>query len=155
MLCLTRKTDYSLIALGYLAERQNRVVSAREISRAFDLPEALLMNILKKLQGKKILSSTRGKHGGYRIAADLDQISLYELIRVLEGKVEAGCDHDELPTSSRHGWKPAPIRAIHSKLMRFLHEVTLSDLVLPGRRIDVPLEALSSARPAAVEVSSI
>jgi DNA-binding IscR family transcriptional regulator len=82
----------------------------------------------------------------------LDQISLYELIRVLEGKVEAGCDHDETPTSSRRGWKPAPIRAIHSKLMGFLHEVTLSDLVLPGRRIDVPLEALKNARPATIDV---
>jgi iron-sulfur cluster assembly protein len=49
MLCLTRKTDYALIALGYLAERQDRVVAAREISRAFELPEALLMNILKRL----------------------------------------------------------------------------------------------------------
>ncbi|MGA3065853.1 MAG: Rrf2 family transcriptional regulator [Tepidisphaeraceae bacterium] len=153
MLCLTRKTDYALIALGYLAERQDRVVAAREISRAFELPEALLMNILKRLQGQGILQSTRGKNGGYRIGADLDGISLYELIRVLEGKVEPGCEHDELPMSSRRGWKPAPIRAIQSKLMGFLREIALSDLVLPGRRIDVPLEALKSGRPAAIALS--
>jgi Rrf2 family protein len=149
MLCLTRKTDYALIALGYLAERQDRVVSAREIARGFNLPEALLMNILKSLQGDGILRSTRGKHGGYRIAGDLEEISLYELIRVLEGKVEPGCDHEEAAARVRGNWKPAPIRAIQSKMMQFLRDVTLADLVLPGRRIDVPVEALSGARAAA------
>ncbi len=143
MLCLTRKTDYALTALGYLAERQDRVVSAREIARAFNLPEALLMNILKSLQGDAILQSTRGKRGGYQIACDLDGVSLYQLIQILEGKVEPGCDHEDMPGVGRRGWKPAPIRAIQSKLMQFLRDVALSDLVLPGRRIDVPLEALS------------
>ena len=33
-----------------------------------------------------------------------------------------------------------PLLAVHSKLMRFLKDVKLSDLVLPGRRIDVPVE---------------
>ena len=146
MLCLTRKTDYALIALGYLAERQDRVVSALEIARAFALPEALLMNILKSLQGDGILQSTRGKRGGYRIAGDLDEISLYELIRVLEGKVEPGCDHEEASVIGRRGWKPAPIRAIQTKMMQFLRDMTLADLVLPGRRIDVPVEALSGAK---------
>lgn len=150
MLCLTRKTDYALIALGYLAERTDRVVSAREIAQGFDLSVALLMNILKNLQTHGILQSTRGTRGGYRIAADLDDVSLYKLINVLEGKVVPGCDHEEPPTHDRRGWKPAPIRAIHAKLMQFLRDVTLADLVLPGRRIDVPLEALKGARPALV-----
>jgi Rrf2 family protein len=150
MLCLTRKTDYALIALGYLAERPNRVVSAREIARGFNLPEALLMNILKKLQGNGLLQSTRGKRGGYRIGCDLDEVSLYELIQVLEGKVEPGCDHEDSLGSAGRGWKPAPIRAIQAKMMQFLREVNLADLVMPGRRIDVPLEALRSARAALV-----
>jgi hypothetical protein len=34
--------------------------------------------------------------------------------------------------------------------MQFLREVNLADLVMPGRRIDVPLEALRSARAALV-----
>ena len=97
MLCLSRKTDYALIALGYLAERQEQIVSAREVAVAYSLPQALLMNILKRLQQHRIVVSTRGMKGGYRIGTDLDAVSLHELIRILEGKVEPGCDHDHDP----------------------------------------------------------
>ena len=47
MLSLSKKTDYALIALAYLAERPGRVASAREIAAARNLPAALLMNILR------------------------------------------------------------------------------------------------------------
>ena len=52
------------------------------------------MNILKKLQQHGILTSTRGVQGGYRLGVDLTDVSLFESIRILEGKVEPGCDHE-------------------------------------------------------------
>jgi len=149
MLCLTRKTDYALIALGHLAERQTNVVSAREIAAAHGLPLALLMNILKALQKHGIVRSTRGVRGGYVLGAHLDEVSLHELIRVLEGKVEPGCDHEDEPDGPKtviHGADHAPIQALHYKLMQFLHDVSLADLVLPGRRIDIPAERLRARR---------
>jgi Rrf2 family protein len=150
MLCLSRKTDYALIALGYLAERQGQVVSAREVAVAYGLPPALLMNILKRLQKHGIVLSTRGTRGGYRIiGADLDAVSLHELIRILEGKVEPGCSHEDQPdgpVTVRAGSAQAPIQALHYKLMQFLHDVSLADLVMPGRRIDVPAEVLRRAK---------
>jgi Rrf2 family protein len=145
MLCLSRKTDYALIALGYLAERPGDVVSAREIAGVYDLPAALLMNILKTLQRHGIVASTRGASGGYRLAGKTDQVSLHDLIRILEGKVEPGCDHDSEPQGPKA--VHAPIQALHFKLMQFLHDVSLADLVLPGRRIDVPAEVLRRPRP--------
>jgi Rrf2 family protein len=145
MLCLSRKTDYALIALGHLAERPGRVVSANEIASTHQLSKALMMNILKTLQKHRIVNSTRGTLGGYTIGSDLGALSLHELIRVLEGKVEPGCHHEDEPggpMSVRSGSAQAPIQALHYKLMQFLHDVTIADLVLPGRRIDVPAEAL-------------
>jgi Rrf2 family protein len=149
MLCLTRKTDYALIALGHLAQRQDEIVSAREMAAAYDLPPALLMNILKTLQKNGVLSSVRGVSGGYQILTDLQRVSLFDLIRILEGKVEPGCDHDHEPggpRSQRRGAVQAPIQALHFKLMQFLHDVSLADLVMPGRRIDVPAQMLQGSR---------
>jgi Rrf2 family protein len=158
MLCLSRKADYALIALGHIAERPGKVVSAREVAEAYDLPQALLMNILKTLHNKGILQSIRGARGGYLLGADLGRISLYDLIGHLEGKVEAGCDHEhdhdgKSTKSGRHGAGSiqAPIQALHYKLMQFLHDVMLADLVLPGRRIDVPIEMLKAAKTPAAE----
>jgi Rrf2 family protein len=149
MLCLSRKADYALVALGYLAERPDLVISAKDVASAYSLPRALLMNILKSLQKHRLVVSTRGKKGGYRIGSDLDAVSLHELIRILDGKVEPGCDHEhepQGPVSVRGGSAQAPIQALHYKLMQFLHDVSLADLVLPGRRIDVPAEMLRRAK---------
>jgi len=141
MICLSRKTEYALLALGYLAERPGEIVAASVLARAYALPTALLMNILKTLQQHRLLQSRRGVHGGYQLGADLERLSLHDLIRMLEEKVEAGGEHDRTRDSAR-----APIAALHYKLMRFLRDVTLADLVLPGRRIDVPVEVLKIDR---------
>jgi len=141
MICLSRKTEYALLALGYLAERPGEIVAARDLAGAYALPTALLMNILKTLQQHRLLRSRRGVHGGYQLEADLERLSLHDLIRMLEGKVQAGCDHNR-----GRGSAQAPIAALHFKLMRYLRDVTLADLVLPGRRIDVPVEVLKIDR---------
>jgi Rrf2 family protein len=136
MLALSKKTDYALLSLAFLAEQANRVASAREIAAGFNLPVGVVMNILKCLQQNKILQSTRGVKGGYRIAADLSQVSLYDLVAIVDRSGEnCDCAYD-LESRTQQG----PVEALHLRLVRFLKDVKVSDLVLPGRRIDVPLE---------------
>jgi len=155
MLCLSKKTEYALAALSHLAERTHKASSAREISDAYGLPPALLVKILKCLQTHGILLSTRGIRGGYRIVADLDETSLFDLVAIMEcpdrpGE-ECGClDHSVEPTlrlrSSRPQSAHGPAAALQYKFFRFLKDVKLSDLVLPGRRIEVPAERLFAAK---------
>jgi DNA-binding IscR family transcriptional regulator len=99
--------------------------------------------------------STRGANGGYRIVADLNEAKLFDLVAMMEcpdqpGE-ECGClDHAADPMSrmrfSRNKSSHAPVVALQYKLVQFLKDVKLSDLVLPGRRIDVPAERLGTAR---------
>src|SRR5205085_10459782 len=125
-----------------------------EIAEAHSLPLPLLMKILKCLQHHEILSSTRGVRGGYRIVVDLEQITLFDLVAMMEcpdrPSEECGCmDHASDPMSrvrfSRNEARHAPVAALQYKLVRFLKDVKLSDLVMPGRRIEVPAERLSAA----------
>ena len=150
MLSLNRKTDYALVALADMADRPAQWASARDIAGRRDVPAALLMNVLKTLHGAGILRSSRGMRGGYRIAADMERLSLYDLVRVLEktdrspdanGGEPACCGRYKIG-SSGHG----PVHAFHHKLRQFLRSVMVSDLVLPGRRIDVPVESVSMSR---------
>lgn len=144
MLCLSKKTEYALIALAYLAERPAEIVSAREIAQGFELPLPLLMNILKGLNRRGLLDSVRGAHGGYRLGSSVEMTSLYDLIHIVDGPgsnrhlVEVhqdsqGIEHRPLSTG-------AAVQALNLRLVRFLKDVKLVDLVLPGRRIDVPTE---------------
>lgn len=146
MLCLSRKTDYALIALAYLAEHRHRVSSAREIATAYALPQPLLMNILKRLHRHGLISSTRGVKGGYQLVGETaEQTSLYDLVRVLELKT-ADPDAKLLGCGRERGPMEAPIDALQYRLIRFLKDIQLSDLIRPGRRIDVPLERVAGRR---------
>src|SRR3954468_23154177 len=99
MLCLNRKTDYALTALAYIAG-SGRVCSAREISATHELPLPLLMNLLKTLNGHGLLDSARGSKGGYRIAKDLDRVSLHDLISMLDVKKEERIGTGDRPMSA-------------------------------------------------------
>ncbi|HET6249967.1 MAG TPA: Rrf2 family transcriptional regulator [Tepidisphaeraceae bacterium] len=145
MLSLSKKTDYALIALAYLAERPGRVAPAREIALARNLPAPLLMNILKDLHHHGLLRSTRGVKGGYELAVDPAAYSLHDLIVALEGPVrlvecvdsEQSCHHDDETEADacRVNGRcavQAPLQALHHRLVRFLREVKLSDVVVSG-----------------------
>ena len=136
MLQLSKKADYALISLAYLAERQAQVVSAREIAARCGLPLSLLMNILKVLHQRGILRSVRGTSGGYQLAGDLECISLLDLSNMLARAKGDEADERVAPRMALH----AAAQAMQYQLVRFLKSVTVADLVVPGRRIDVPSE---------------
>jgi Rrf2 family protein len=157
MLCITKKTEYALVALGHFAEIAGRSASAREIAASRGVPHALLMNVLKNLQNHGLLRSTRGVKGGYRLDRDLNSISLYELIAIVDcashsiDAGDCGClDHLHEAANdlerARVAGSQGPVQALQFKLVRFLKEVRVADLVLPGHRIDVPVEHLSSRK---------
>ena len=137
MLSFTKKTDYALIALGYLAERPHVIVSAREIAERFGMPPALVMNVMKTMHHGKLIISTRGTKGGYRLHADLNKISIHELISVLEGPIRlAECIMLDGEGKGKRACKlcrvcpiQAPIKALHGRLVGFLRDVRLSEIV--------------------------
>jgi Rrf2 family protein len=165
MLSLTKKTDYALIALGHLATNPGRTVSAREIAERFEMPGALVMNILKDLHHGHFLASTRGTKGGYRLSANLEMTSLYDLITLLEGPIKlAECvlaEHeDQCPQGAPcriAGNCPimGPVAALHVRLVGLLKDVKLADVLVPGRRIDVPLGLVKTPRPPEAEALAV
>jgi Rrf2 family protein len=138
MLCLSKKTEYALIALGYLAERKGQVASAREIGEAFDLPLPLLMNILKALNRTDLLTSSRGLRGGYQIGQAILTASLYDLISILDGDQPQAplieVHQDDLGEEHRPLSKHAPVQKLNARLAKFLSDAKLVDLVMPDYR---------------------
>src|SRR5438876_8517391 len=111
MLRLSKKADYALISLAYLAEHRGHVVPAREIAERCQLPLPLLMNILKVLHQRGILRSVRGASGGYSIEADLGRFSLLDLSDLLD---QAGDVEPVTKKLALHG----PAQALQYRLVR-------------------------------------
>ncbi len=80
---ISRKTDYALRSLVYLAGRERgEWVSTTELSRQLNAPRGFLAKIFQALIRRRILASGRGKNGGVRLRRQ--GISLLEVIQALE-----------------------------------------------------------------------
>ena len=80
MLKLTKKADYGLMALKYLAEHpETTALSAKEVADAYGIPAQLLAKILQLLTKNGLLRSHAGMNGGYALARDAREISAYEV----------------------------------------------------------------------------
>src|SRR5579859_7344047 len=69
MLKLTKKADYGLMAMKFLAEHpETPALSAKDIADAYGIPAQLLAKILQRLTKTGLLRSHAGMNGGYALA---------------------------------------------------------------------------------------
>ena len=85
MLGLSNKTFYAIAALYELdLKGSEKATKIKEIASSANIPQNFLEQILLSLKKSGILSSTKGAHGGYKLERSLDDISLSNIIEILE-----------------------------------------------------------------------
>jgi Rrf2 family protein len=85
---LSKKTQYGLKALGYLAEKYGEgPVLIAEIAEAKKIPLKFLESILLLLKQNEILISKKGKGGGYCLLTAPKNISIAKAIRIIDGPI--------------------------------------------------------------------
>lgn len=87
LLNLTRKADYAVRAVLDVAVHHPEVRNTRQISAGMDLPRNLMRQILASLVRHGLLDSTAGPAGGYTLARPPSEITLLEVVQVIEGPV--------------------------------------------------------------------
>jgi Rrf2 family protein len=143
MLRLTKKADYGLMALKYLAEQSiasgSGVVaqSAKDIAEAYHIPPQLLAKILQTLARAGILVSHAGANGGYSLARPSSDISAFEVIRAIDGPlfitscitIHGACD------LAGHCTIKEPLRKVNDSITELLSGIHISDLVEPSEAV--------------------
>lgn len=85
---LSKKTKYGLKALSYLAKQEpNLPVLISDISKSENISKKFLESILLTLKKSGILSSKKGKGGGYYLIKNPNDIKISTIIRLLEGPI--------------------------------------------------------------------
>ncbi|NYF78916.1 RrF2 family transcriptional regulator [Granulicella arctica] len=136
MLRLTKKADYGLMALKYLAEEvaanpANAASSAKEIAEAYHIPPQLLAKILQTLAKAGLLVSHAGSTGGYGLARAADEITAFEVIRAIDGPlfitscitIHGTCD------LAGHCTIKEPLRKVNDSIKDLLNGIRISDLI--------------------------
>lgn len=85
MKLITRKTDYAVRALCYLARAEKRVRPVAALVAALRIPRPFLRQILQRLQHGGILASRRGNGGGFALAKPARKIYLMEIRAIFQG----------------------------------------------------------------------
>ncbi len=66
-------------------EARNRLLKSREIAENQNIPLKYLEQIINILKKRGLVISVRGAEGGYRIARDPQEITVYQILTALEG----------------------------------------------------------------------
>ena len=110
MLVITTKSPYAVRALAELARRGGAApVPIGEIARARNIPAQFLEGLFATLRRAGILQSQRGVKGGYSFARPPAEITVLEVVELLEG--ELGAD----ATANGAVWSEA-VEAVRSVL---------------------------------------
>lgn len=132
MLKLQKKVEYALISLKYIQEKPAGIlITAKEISDEFHIPFDATARVLQLLSSAQWLESEQGAHGGYRLSArNLNELTLFELIEVVEGKqgvVKCIKSNESCPIQSTCN-VISPMQKLNESLQLFLRKQRVIDL---------------------------
>jgi Rrf2 family protein len=90
MLRLNKMTDYAIRVVRAIYMDPDRVVTSVVISERENIPLPILFKVLRVLNSAGIITSRRGrgdKVGGYELMADPANLTLLDVIQVVQGEV--------------------------------------------------------------------
>jgi Rrf2 family protein len=85
---ITQKAKYALRALSALAQSDaSEPMMISDIAAQQKIPKKFLEQILLDLKHQGIVSSRRGKQGGYLLLKPADAITFGEILRIIDGPI--------------------------------------------------------------------
>ena len=128
----SNSAKYAIKAVLYLAihSDETKKIMVKDISKPINVPQAYIAKLLQELSKKNIISSTRGRQGGFYLSHANRKQSIMSIVDVIDGEKKFNscmlslkqCDKD----------KPCPLHDIafssQSKLINRLENKTVHDL---------------------------
>ncbi|HCT78010.1 MAG TPA: transcriptional regulator [Micromonosporaceae bacterium] len=135
---LSARVDYALRAVLELATGGDTPVTAERIARAQDIPPKFCESILLQLRRGGIVYAQRGPEGGYWLAKPVNQISLLEIIEVIDGPL--GSPRAQSASALQQVWT-----ALEEAERRILTEVTIAHVISGELPVAVTSELITHA----------
>src|SRR5262249_1320391 len=131
---------YALKALAHLAQAHERgLVKIHEIAEQEEIPEKFLEGILVTLKNARLVSSQRGREGGYRLRRPPEEVLLGEVVRIMDGPLAPFGDAVELAhrvrTEPRHAGLFDLFLDVRNAAAAILDHTSLADVVARSRRL--------------------
>jgi len=157
VLKFSKKADYALLALQYMAsvqgkkELQPRVVNTKEIAEEHFMPVELLAKVLQTLARHHIIESYHnGPKGGYMLGREPKDISIAQVLEAIEGPLGlTDCSHDkeQSPCDQMDRCNiRTPLLKIQDSIQKLLNSMSIEDMLID----ESPLIIVESLKPEGV-----
>jgi Rrf2 family protein len=127
---ITARVDYAVRAALELAAAAPGALTCERIATAQNIPNRFHQAILGDLQPARLVTSQRGREGGYRLALPPSEISIARVMRVEQGFLADV--HGERPEEVQYPGAAEPLSrvwvAAREAYRRVLEQVTLADV---------------------------
>ena len=134
---ITPRVDYAVRAAVELAAAAPDSLTSERIAQAQGIPARFLQAILGDLQHARLVTSQRGRDGGYRLALPPEEVSIARVMRIEQGFLAEV--HGQRPEDVEYPGAAAALAnvwvAAREAYRRVLENVTLADVVagkMPG-----------------------
>jgi Rrf2 family protein len=134
---LSNTCKYAVRALIYLGKysEDGTKIGIKKISSDLMIPTPFLGKILQNLVKQKILVSTKGPNGGFGLGRKINEISLYDIVRIVDGEdFFKNCLIGLQPCSIHsENEKPCPVHSrfgpLRAQLMQFYQETSIAEIL--------------------------
>ncbi|HRP01796.1 MAG TPA: Rrf2 family transcriptional regulator [Candidatus Kapabacteria bacterium] len=143
MLKLPKKVEYAILALQYIAEQDEFLVSTKEISNHLKLSFEFLSKVMQVLNKNGIIQSQQGTKGGYKLVLQANELKLIDVIRAFEENInlvdctgENSIECIRLDNCSLR----KPMLILQGKIERIFYETSIADLSDHSKLLNIKLE---------------
>ena len=135
MIKVSRMADYAILLVCKMSNDENKVYSSQELSIVTSLKITTISKILTKLTKANVTDSIRGVSGGYKLTMQAEDISVGNIIDIIDGKValticvEEGENHNCDLVSlcpSQSNWQ-----IINNTVREALNSVSIAEMANP------------------------
>ena len=135
MIKVSRMADYAILLVCKMSNDENKVYSSQELSIVTSLKITTISKILTKLTKANVTDSIRGVSGGYKLTMQAEDISIGNIIDIIDGKValtvcvEEGENHNCDLVSlcpSQSNWQ-----IINNTVREALNSVSIAEMANP------------------------
>lgn len=134
-------TDYAIRMIIYLAQHRNQAVPAKEMAEQLGITIGYINKVAGKIRRAGYIEAIYGPFGGYRLAKSASDITLYDMIEIMEGKICINRCLEENGFCSRPS-SDSQVCPVHTILFAIQNEVIS---VLRSQRIDKIVEKYSNS----------
>ena len=135
MIKVSRMADYAILLVCKMSSVENKVYSAHELSTITALKITTISKILTKLTKAKVTNSIRGVAGGYKLMMKAEDISICDIIDIIDGQVALtvcvdedknhSCDLESM-CPSQGNWQ-----VINNTVRNALNSVSIAEMANP------------------------